>query len=202
MSKTLTLLIVTVFAAFLVGCDVLPRVRVLHDPLTAREHVTLGMIYEMEGRAELALREYSNAIRQQPAHVPALTGLGNLAFKRDALAEAEAYFLQALAVASNNAAANNNLAMVYLLRREHLEEAEMLAVHALMQGGPLRPYVLDTLAHIYFQQGRYREALTILETAEAVAPADDRVLQERLAQLRKDLGASTRRSEQNEKVLL
>src|SRR5256885_2093057 len=79
------------------ACSSLPRV-VLHDPLTPAEHVTLGVTYEAEGRAELAAREYHAALEQEHGYVPAFVGLGNLAFARGAQEEAEAYYRQALAV--------------------------------------------------------------------------------------------------------
>jgi hypothetical protein len=43
--------------------------------------------------------------------------------------------------------------------------------------------VLDTMAHIYVRQGRYREAQTALNNAEALAPPYDRTLHQRLTQL-------------------
>ena len=63
----------------------LPRVLVLHDPLTPEGHVTLGLAYEVEGRPELAAREYDEALRKENGHIPALIGLGNLAFDRGSL---------------------------------------------------------------------------------------------------------------------
>jgi tetratricopeptide (TPR) repeat protein len=160
---------------------------VLHDPLTPEEHVTLGLAYEVEGRPELAAREYDGALRKKQGYVPALIGLGNLAFDRGALTEAEAYYRQALITAPEDPGVNNNLAMVYLTQQEKLDEAERLAILALAQGGPLQPYVLDTLAHIYTRQGQYREAKAILEDAQAMAPSEDKVLRERLIRLRDQL---------------
>jgi predicted Zn-dependent protease len=90
---------------------------------------------------------------------------------------------------------NNNLAMVYLTQQEKLDEAERLANLALAQGGPLRPYVLDTMAHIYVRQGRYREAQTALNNAEALAPPYDRTLNQRLAQLQQELATFHPRTE-------
>ena len=84
----------------------------------------------------------------------------------------------------------SRLAMVYLTQREKLDETERLGSLALAQGGPLRPYVLDTMAHIYVRQGRYREAQTALNNAETLTPPYDRALQQRLAQLQQELETS------------
>jgi tetratricopeptide (TPR) repeat protein len=190
MERILGLLLVAVIGGSLSACTTVPRVRVLHDPLTPAEHVTLGLAYESEGRSDLAVREYNEALRQQHAYMPALIGLGNLAFDRGAFKEAEAYYRQALGTAPDDAGANNNLAMLYLTQEEKLEEAERLASIALAQGGPLQPYVLDTMAHIYIRQGRYRDAQAAVNDAEALAPTYDRALHQRLAELQQELATA------------
>ena len=177
------------------ACSSLPRVVVLNDPLTPAEHVTLGLTYEAQGRTELAVREYHAALEQEHGYVPAFVGLGNLAFGRGALEEAEAYYHQALAVAPQDPGANNNLAMLYVTRGAGLDEAEWLARQALAQGGPLRPYALDTLARIYVRQGRYQEAKAALEEAEAMTPSANEILHERLVQSRRELATVYSRAE-------
>lgn len=185
-----------VWAAFLLlllgglqACSGLPRIVLLRDPLTPQEHVKLGTSYQEQGLRELAAKEFQAALGQQREYAPALVGLGNLSFEAGSLKEAEEYYRQALAVAPDDPSATNNLAMVYLSRGERLEEAELLARKALEQGGPLRPYVLDTLAGIYVRQGRYREAKAALDDAEALAPLENNILRERLAALRRELAA-------------
>ena len=195
MSRILIVVFVAVVGVSFSACSDLPRVRVLHDPLTSEEHVRLGLAYEVEGRAGLAAREYSAALGKEHGYMPALIGLGNLAFDRGALEEAEAYYRQALITAPEDPGVNNNLAMVYLTQQEKLDEAERLANLALAQGGPLQPYVLDTMAHIYVRQGRYREAQTALSNAEALAPPYDRTLHQRLTQLQQELATSRPRTE-------
>ena len=169
------------------ACSGMPQIRVLHDPLTAEEHVTLGLTYESQGHSELAANEYRTALRQEPGFVPALVGLGNIAFAEGELEESETYYQQALAASPDHPGANNNLAMLYLARGTNLQEAEQLALRALSQTGPLRPYVLDTLAHIYARQARYEEALAAMDNAEAAAPMHDKILHERLIKLRNEI---------------
>ena len=200
MGKMLMVVFVGVIGVSFSACSDLPRVLVLHDPLTPEEHVTLGLAYEVEGRPELAAREYDGALGKEHGYMPALIGLGNLAFDRGALEEAEAYYRQALIMAPEDPGVNNNLAMVYLTQQEKLDEAERLANLALAQSGPLRPYVLDTIAHIYVRQGRYREAQTALTNAEALAPPYDGVLHQRLTQLQQELATSHPHMEQGLEV--
>ena len=200
MDKILNYVFLVVIGVNVSACSDLPRIRVLHDPLSPEEHVTLGLSYEIEGRPELAMREYDGALSQRRGYAPALIGLGNLAFARGALTEAEAYFLQALAVAPEDPGANNNLAMLYLVRGENVNEAEQLAGRALAQGGPLQPYVLDTMARIYVRQGRHREALEALNNAEALVPANNHAFHDELAQFRQELAASYPQSERGSEV--
>ncbi len=185
-----TILIVFCGAVMGVGwsaCSDLSNVRVLHDPLTPEEHVTLGLTYEMQGHRDLAAREYRTALTQEVGYLPALIGLGNVAFAEGELEESETYYQQALAASPEHPGANNNLAMLYLVRGSNLQEAERLALRALAQKGPLQPYVLDTLAHVYARQGRYKEAVAALEEAEAAAPSQDKILHEHLIKLRNQL---------------
>jgi tetratricopeptide (TPR) repeat protein len=174
----------------LTTCSNFPKLLIPHDALTPEEHLTLGMSYESQGLPALAEREYQAVLRGQPDHPGALLALGNHSFERGALQEAEQYYRRVLITVPEHAAASNNLAMVYLQRGDNLEEAERLAARALQGSGPLRPYVLDTLAHIYIRQGRDQEAMAALNEAEKAAPRDDTILHERLAQARRELAGN------------
>ncbi len=178
---------IVVMGAGLPACSDLPQIRPLHDPLTAEEHVMLGLTYEGQGHRDLAAHEYHTALTREAGFVPALIGLGNLAFAEGAIEESETYYQQALANSPEHPGANNNLAMLYLARGVNLQEAERLALRALAQRGPLQPYVLDTLAQVYARQGRYKEAVAALNEAEAAAPAQDEILHERLRRLRNQI---------------
>lgn len=193
----------TVFAILctspLQACAPLPRVVVLHDPLTAQEHVALGVIYERKGHLDPAIQEYQAALRQDGSYVPAWMGLGNVSYATGAFSESEAYYRQALALAPEHPAANNNLAMTYLALNERLDEAAALVKRALEQAGPLRPHVLDTLARIYLKQGRCDEAGTALRDAEAAVSSEETGIRERLQEVKQGLsscrGASARLAE-------
>ena len=96
-------------------------------------------------------------------------------------------FQEALHLQKNNAVALNNLAMVYLAAGKDLSKAERWAQMALNQGGPLKPYVLDTLATIYIQEHRYPEARKALDEAARAAPTDNKALGDQLAKSREHL---------------
>ena len=172
--------------ASLSGCS-LPRVVVPHDPLTAEEHVTLGEAYRLKGLREPAEKEFQAALQRQPDHVPALVGLGNLAFDAGEFQAAEEYYRRALVHNPDHPHANNNLAMVYLSRGERLPEAEQLARKALQGPAGLRPYVFDTLITLYLKQGRVEEARSALEEAQRDGLPEDERLRDRFRQLRAEL---------------
>jgi Tfp pilus assembly protein PilF len=162
-------------------------VKAVNNALTPREHVTLGELYAAQGHPDLAKQEFVAALRQDQDFPPALVGMGNLAFQAGQMDVAEAHYRHALRLAPQHSGAANNLAMLYLLGGRRLEEAERLARGALERSGVLRPYVLETLASVYLQQGRYREATEAVDEAQKIVAPDSPVLQERLAQLRRHL---------------
>ncbi|MBI3547529.1 MAG: tetratricopeptide repeat protein [Elusimicrobia bacterium] len=161
---------VVLAAAALSACVGLPRVVRYRDPLGAEEHVRLGQTYEEEGRREESADQFRAALKRDASNIGALVGLGNAALDRGDLKDAQAYFERVLAAKPRQAAACNNLALVYLARNERLGEAEVLARTALEQEGSLQPYVLDTLANILLRQKRLAEAGLAIERAVAKAP--------------------------------
>jgi tetratricopeptide (TPR) repeat protein len=172
------------------GCGTLPgRYK---DPLSADEHMRLGASYEDQGERVSAGREYASALRKQAGHLPALMALGNLAFQGGDLIEAEIYYRKVLALVPDHAGANNNLAMVFLVRNSRLEVAESHAKTALKQAGPFRPYVLDTLANVYMRQGRYIDARAALDEAEQACEKGDMLLRQHLTQSRRQLEVYSR----------
>ena len=77
MPKMLVVLIVGLLAS---GCSSLPKVYEFHDPLTPAEHLALGVSYESEGKASLAVAEYKKVIEtnDHDQGVTARVFLGNV----------------------------------------------------------------------------------------------------------------------------
>ncbi|TAL12220.1 MAG: tetratricopeptide repeat protein [Nitrospirae bacterium] len=189
----LWIVVLAVWAGGLLGCSGLPRIVILHDPLTPQEHVTLGESYQARGLGDLATREFEAALHREAEFVPALIGLGNLAYATNAFEESAEFYRRALAAVPGHPGASNNLALVYLASGARLDEAERLARSAVELEGTVRPYALDTLARIYTQQGRYREAARALEEAAALIPADNRGFHEQLSRSQHELSAASSR---------
>jgi Tfp pilus assembly protein PilF len=169
------------------ACAGMPRIVVLHDPLTAEEHTTLGGRYEAQGLNKHAAEEYRAALRKRPDEVAALVGLGNLSYQQGKMKKAERFYRKALDLDPGHPAANNNLASVYLTQDKNLAEAERLARMALIQDSPHKAYFWETLADIHFRQGHLSEAQADLVRADSLSSAEDRKLREKIARTNKQI---------------
>ncbi|HXC61401.1 MAG TPA: tetratricopeptide repeat protein [Nitrospiria bacterium] len=180
----------------LAACSGLPRIVVLHDPLTPEEHVTLGSGYEAQGLTKQAAEEYQAALRKQPDDVTALVGLGNLSYQEGKIKDAERYYRKVLDRDPDHPMANNNLASVYLSLGKNLAEAEQLARRALVKESPHKAYFWETLASIHLRQGRLAEAQGDLNLADSLAPVKDRELREKIAQTSAEITKALARNPQ------
>lgn len=171
----LVLLFIALTAA---SCASLPKIRILHDPLTPREHLALGVSYESQGKLDLAISEYRAALKKDSKEtgVKPLVYLGNAHAQKGEYKQAARYYQKALAKEPQNGQAQNNLAWVYLQQGIKLKEAETLVRQTLdraPEGDPNRPGYLDTLAEVLMAQGRFSEGLDVLEEAEGLVSPDD-----------------------------
>jgi tetratricopeptide (TPR) repeat protein len=135
------------------------------DSLSAREHFTLGSIYEKRGEPELALREYEMALNRNSHFLPAMTRLGELSYRMDHYDKAEKYYRKAIKMAPRNGDLYNNLCWVYLSQGKKLKKTESLIMRAMELTPEHKGYYLDTLGTIYLKQHRYWEAIGVLEAA-------------------------------------
>ena len=157
------------------ACGPIPRLIVLHDPLTLGEHVTLGLSYEQKGENDLALQEYNKAIKMSDDDFRPFFYAGNAYYKKNEYKLAEKYYNKALKIAPDNGDVHNNLAWVYLDTGRY-DDAGMAAEMAV--GIKRSPYYLNTLAHAYYRMGRYRDAKDVIEEAMTLTLPEDKVLRD------------------------
>jgi tetratricopeptide (TPR) repeat protein len=131
-------------ALFFASCSI-PRIIVLKDPLTAEEHLNLGVAYETRGELDFAIKEYQSAAKKLPI---ALLYLGNVHFQREDWDAAEAYYKKAIKKDPGNGDSYNNLAWLYYTKGENLDEAEDLALKAISLNPAKSPIYRDSLEKI------------------------------------------------------
>ena len=156
------------------GCAFLPKVYEYHDPLTPQEHLALGVSYESEGNADLAIAEYKKVIESKAPgqSVTARVFLGNVYAGLEQYDAAEQYYREALSLDPHRGQALNNLAALYVKQGTLLNQAENLARTAVLQAESEhqpreKGIYLETLGEVLLHQGRSFEALESFHQAEA-----------------------------------
>ncbi|MCL4244540.1 MAG: tetratricopeptide repeat protein [Candidatus Dadabacteria bacterium] len=161
-----------VFVIPLGGCAALYGSLYTDDPLTAEEHNDLGVIYEREGKHDLAIREYKRAIAIDGSLVTPLVNLGNVYMKEGEYTEAEKYYRKALDRDPHSIDAANNLASLYLeTGKDYKEGLDVLLAAAPRNEMPA--YALDTLGMLYLGLGETDKAVESLKGACTKAAGDD-----------------------------
>jgi tetratricopeptide (TPR) repeat protein len=98
-----------VLVLVLTACS-MPRIVVMDDPLSAKEHIDLGLAYEHKGMLDLAEKEYLKAADKQDDWALPYFNLGNIAYQKKDLKKAEKYYRKALDLDRQNPDIMNNLA--------------------------------------------------------------------------------------------
>lgn len=139
-------------------CGHLPKIIILEDPLSADEHVALGVAYERNGELSLAAREYERALGKDKASFRARLNLGNVHLAEGRHDRARDAYRAALALRPGDPDATNNLAWAAILSGSGREDAlrRMEAVTA----DPARrtPPLLDTLGVLLGELSRPADA--------------------------------------------
>ena len=167
------------------GCSRLPKIIVLEDPLTAAEHVELGVAYERKGELDLARREYERALRKDGKFFRARVNLGNIFLAKKEFGKAREEYLLALELRPGDAEATNNLSWAAIFSGKGVEEA-LARMESVVSGpvppafptagvpqqrearigGGRRPTLLDTLGVLRMHASRPGEAEEAFALAE------------------------------------
>ena len=166
------------------SCGPIPRIIVLHDPLTMDEHISLGLSYEQKGENDLAVQEYIKAMKMSDDDFRPFFYAGNVYYKKKEYKLAEKYYNKALKIAPDNGDVHNNLAWVYIDTGK-FDDAGMEAEKAVRI--KRSPYYLNTLANAYTRMGRYKDAMEVLKEALTITPEDDKELLDNEGKLMNEL---------------
>ena len=164
--------ILWIASALLLSACSLPRIIVLHDPLTAEEHDNLGRIYESQGKFDLALEQYREALRKDKNHLPSLLLLGDVLYRTNDYPGAESAYTKALKLDPKNGDVMNDLAWVYIRTGKNLNKAKEVISRALTLNPAHRPYYLDTLGVVLLKLGNTAEAIRALQEAVDTLPKE------------------------------
>jgi Tfp pilus assembly protein PilF len=158
----LTLLLLVAAA----GCSRVPRIIVLEDPLTADEHVELGVAYERKGDLALARREYEAALRKDGKSFQARVNLGNVYLAGKEFGKAREEYLGALDLRPGDAEATNNLAWAAIFSGEGIDDAMARMEAVVSAPGGSEAALLDTLGVLRMHANRLEEGEEAFALAE------------------------------------
>lgn len=131
-----SLQIVILAVVLLLNSCTIPKIVIYDDPLGAKEHNDLGVIYEKKGKFELAEKEYKKAIEKDRNWYVPYFNLANLYYKQRDIEKAIEFYKLAL---------------------EKDENAD----------------VLNNIAYVLYEAGRYQEALYYIEKAITMDKKDE-----------------------------
>ena len=161
----LPLLLVLLLAG---GCSRVPRIIVLEDPLTAAEHVELGVAYERKGELDLARKEYERALLKDKKLYRAHLNLGNIFLTQKEYGKAREEYLRVLELRPGDAEASNNLSWAAIFSGKGIDEALARMESVVSAPGGRRPALLDTLGVLRMRANRLGEAEEAFALAETL----------------------------------
>ncbi|HBX43384.1 MAG TPA: hypothetical protein DEH27_06135 [Deltaproteobacteria bacterium] len=163
---SLALSLLLLQAVLAAGCGRMPRIIVLEDPLTAGEHLELGVAYERSGEYDLAIREYERALRKDGKSFQARVNLGNVRLAKREYGKAREEYREALGIRPGNPEATNNLAWAAILSGEEREEAAAGMEAVLSREENRTATLLDTLGVLRMRMGQPAAAKEAFDEAE------------------------------------
>ncbi len=177
------LLIYTLLLIILSTCSI-QIVKRYEDPLSAKEHIELGLTYEKQGQTNAAIKQYTLAIKKNRDKSKAYIYLGNILLEQKKYTGAIEAYNQAAASGTNNPDLFNNLAWA-LMNKGGLTDAYTYASKAVGIGGTRLYLYLDTLGMIQMKLGRTKEARETFEKALKNIPEDKKIRREIFGHLKK-----------------
>ncbi len=144
-------------------------------PKDPRPMIAIGDTYRRHEDWQAAIDAYDNAFKRigtlEPRHWQLLYSRGIVLERAKDWNRAEADFLKALEFEPDQPLVLNYLGYSWVEQRKNLERALEMIKTAVAKR-PHDGYITDSLGWVYYQFGRYEEAVTELERAVELRPAD------------------------------
>lgn len=140
-------------------------------PETPQLFSLYAAIMDSQNQLDKALLRLEQGLKRFPDHAQLLFYYGTV---NDKLGNKELMFKtlkKVIEIDPKHSQAINYLAYTYAEESTNLNEAESLARQAL-QLSPNDPFIMDTLGWVLFKQGRVKEALPFLESAQSQQPTE------------------------------
>lgn len=134
------------------------------DPL-----LRAGQVYIIQKDYEGAVEQFQKALQISPDSQLIQTALAGALLAQGREEQAIEVYEKILVKNPKNAVALNNLAYLYAEKGQDLDQAFQYAKQA-AEAFPTNHEIKDTLGWVYYQQGRYQEALSSLQEAVRLAP--------------------------------
>jgi len=155
------------------------------DPESTDLLFELGVIYDLQGKTDLAIEQMESILRLNPEHPDALNYLGyTYADKGINLDEAEAMIKKALGYKQDNGYIIDSLGWVYF--KKGLFEEALLQLKRAVELIPDDPVVLEHSGDIYIQMNDPAKALEYYERALQKKDKDKNGLQEKIDSLNQE----------------
>lgn len=154
-------LLVFLLAGCLSSAEVQPK---------AKPHYTLGLSHLQSGNPTLALKEFLQAVKDDPKDPQVHAGLARAYQAKKAYALSEEHYKKALVLSDNDPKIQNNLAALYI-SMEQWDQAITYFNKASENLLFMRTEIaLMGKGYAYYRKGDYPEALQAYLEAEAIAP--------------------------------
>jgi Flp pilus assembly protein TadD len=131
------------------------------EPKALLTYMQLAHVYEIQGKLDDALATYQKALAAAPNNPTILGAMGNVYLAKNDVKSSQQYFEKAVNLAPHDPLLQNNLAWVYAMQGQNLDQALSLATQAKQAAPDLIP-INDTLGWIQYRKGNYPVAVGLL----------------------------------------
>jgi tetratricopeptide (TPR) repeat protein len=139
------------------------------EPKALLAYMQLAHVYEIQGKPDDALATYQKALAAAPNNPTILGAMGNVYLAKNDLKSSQQYFEKAVNLAPHDPLLQNNLAWVYAIEGQNLDQALSLATEAKQTAPDLIP-INDTLGWIQYKKGNYPIAVGLLSEVVQKVP--------------------------------